>query len=267
MQGPNLTLGHVISLILIIFSCVVFLRHSHVVAYISKLAERTSSGDKEEPDLSAMLIYVVSFVCTSLALIPQTSIEVMAGVIWHRHPAVAFGLALTGKLLASWSCFFVGRAFLSSSFAAGSERRPMLSALERVFEMKPHLLTFLVCLAWLPASVKFYGMGSIHPAIRWWPHFCLWSTVAALPYAFASVLLGISAATAGTADASSGQTWPIVLGASSTLFLLVSLGMWTKKELERQLESLLEKEVKGGGGEGLLEKEVKDGGGEGYGAI
>ena len=130
----------------------------------------------------------------------------------------------------------------------------MLSALERVFEMKPHLLTCLVCLAWIPASFKFYGMGSI-PCIKWWPHFCLWSTVTAVPYAFASVLLGLSATAAGT-DATSGQAWPIVVGALSTLALLVSLGMWTKSELDRQLELL-----EGDGGA------KAKGGSEGYGSL
>ena len=56
-----------------------------------------------------MTLYIFIFILASLALVPQTGMEVTAGVIWARKPALAFSLAYTGKMLGSWSCFLVGR--------------------------------------------------------------------------------------------------------------------------------------------------------------
>ena len=89
-------------------------------------------------------------------------------------------------------------------------------------------------MAWVPASLKFYGMGSLS-CIRF-AHFLLWSSLTGAPYALASIMVG--AAGTDAKEGGGGGTLAVVVGAGSTLVLLICMGSLTKRELERQLQEL-----------------------------
>ena len=98
----------------------------------------------------------------------------------------------------------------------------------------------MVCAAYIPASVKNYGLGSI-PDVKFCRHFVPWTALLGLPYAAANVAVGMSAHGISTIDNLEGNSsTKMMMGvfAGVTLIGLSALGYFIKHQLQMQIELL-----------------------------
>ncbi|GMI43523.1 hypothetical protein TrCOL_g496 [Triparma columacea] len=183
------------------------------------------------------VIYICMFVICSVFLLPMTPLEAAAGIIWSDSYVTALLFALTGKNAGSWVCFLLASRSISCANCSFSDSKPprILVALKKVVKQKPHFLTALVCAAYIPASIKNFGLGSI-PEVKFFRHFVPWTALMGLPYAAANVAVGMSAQSFSNLDENSATT-KVLMGvfAGATLFGLAALGYYTKRQLEVQI--------------------------------
>mmetsp|Transcript_8170 Transcript_8170/g.16356 ORF Transcript_8170/g.16356 Transcript_8170/m.16356 type:complete len:337 (-) Transcript_8170:7-1017(-) len=229
--------------------------------------------------------YFLLFVTTSVFLLPQTPMEALAGFIWRDNLVFAVLIAWTAKILGASTCFLISRDAPSSirritgkkslpkptaspapapvpsgaatdadpTVEANKEvlESPVVSSLKRVFTLRPHLLTALLSAAYLPAFIKNYGIGQV-PVVKFFRHFVFWTAICGLPYSTANVVFGRACTDLGEMGSGSGSSSNgilVIIFSVVTILGLVGVGTLTKRELQRQLDSL------DGSGDELLEKE------------
>ena len=188
------------------------------------------------------MMYVFMFVICSVFLLPMTPLEAAAGIIWSHSYVTALLFALIGKNAGSWVCFLLAsrsKSWANNKFSGNPPPR-ILVALKKVVKQKPHLLTALVCGAYIPASIKNYGLGSI-PDVKFCRHFVPWTGLMGLPYAAANVAVGRSAQSFADVTSQDGNsTTKMLMGvfAGVTMMGLGALGYYTKRQLEVQIDLL-----------------------------
>ncbi|GMH70792.1 hypothetical protein TL16_g05496 [Triparma laevis f. inornata] len=180
-KHSSLHICHVVSLFLVLTSVLYFTAKLDLLSYFTTYV---SSIPYPYGEITYLLLSLIS----ALMLIPMSSMEILAGVIWRKHLHKAIILGYIGKMLGCWSCFIIGR--LISRRKNNLNSNHYLKALEKVYVHRPHTLTPMICLAYLPASLKFYGLGTIQHC-KFFNHFLPWSLLCGLPYALCNVVVGV----------------------------------------------------------------------------
>jgi len=236
-----------------------------LLVHFNLIAKAAAYISEKELGWLGWVYYLILCIVASVLLIPQTPVEAAAGVIWSDSFAKAFIAAYLGKQLGSWVCFAIGRfsarridrrleRTLSGHPIPPPEDRKksqavlLLEATTRVFQQKPHTLTFLACAASIPAWIKNYGLASI-PDVSFWRHFMPWTAVCGIFYSVANVLIGISVS-GGTIDDETDDDIPdekrdtktskVVMFAMTgvTFAGILTIAFFTKRELNRQIKEL-----------------------------
>jgi len=195
----------------------------------------------DENDLGVWggLVYIAIFVASSVLFLPQTFVEVAAGVIWSKSFSLALFYAWFAKQLSSWVCFFLGRRIRRLKGKSKRKRHKIIEALKKVIKQKPDLLTALVCAAYVPASIKNYGLGTL-PDVKFFRHFVPWTGFCGLPFAAANVFLGVQAQSLSVSTSEDNQSAQIMLACFGlvTIVGLTILGYFTKRQLDNQIAML-----------------------------
>ena len=214
---------HVLSFAFVLIAFLYFTAKLDLLSYLQKYV-----GSNPFSEVTYLVLSLVS----ALLLIPMSSIEILAGIIWHKQLYKALILGYVGKMLGCWGCFGVGR--LISIRKDHVNTNHYLKALEKVYVHRPHTLTPMICLAYLPASLKFYGLGTIKHC-GFFNHFLPWSCVCGLPYAVGNVMVGVEVGNGVDNDSTreGGNHIVMILSILATVGLLFIGGKWIKFELER----------------------------------
>ena len=224
-----------------------------------------------KPKWLGPILYMVLIAVWSVIMLPQTVVEVGAGAIW----GIWFGslVGLVGKVAGSSACFFISRRWGSKLVQARIEKSDthvLLKTLSYLIARRPHFFTFLVCAAFVPASLKSYGLGTLRAV----PYltYLLYCVLCGIPFCLLNAFIGASASDVGSAledtgggkdEGGAGIATKVAagVGVGFTVLLVLAFGYYTKKTLDRHIREAKERMSEEEGNAGTEDNDQEGGGG------
>lgn len=194
-------------------------------------------------DLAYVVVYIASFV----AMVPSTPMELLGAYVFgFGH---AFLILVASKPLAYIITFMIGRFVeLDRCSASLQQHARLLAALEIGMAGDPrakYQIVFLVCLSFLPAGVKTFGMAAISAVTPCLLLGC--SFLASLPYTFANAWIGSSAKDLNGLLCGDAEMSPeaahlkigmVAIGAVSLVLSLLAVGWYVNRFLDEIVQDV-----------------------------